>query len=194
MKQEIDLIDGLKKGKSEAYQFIFDHYYSILCQIAYEFVRDHYLAQTMVSDVIFTIWEKRESIHFEKSIQGYLIKAVKNNCLNYLNANAQKRECIYDFTLRDTLFEAIADSNVDPLDSLTTKELEEKIQHLLSVLPIETQKVFTLSRLYDMPHDEIAKKLNISVNTVKYHIKKALSYFRKNLSDYMYFLVMLLYR
>lgn len=194
MKQEKELIDGLKKGKSEAYQFLFNHYYSILCQIAYEFVRDHYLAQTMVSDVIFTLWEKRESIYFQKSIQGYLIQAVKNNCLNYLNANTQRRECVYDFTLRDSLFEAIADSSTNPLDNLTSKELEEKIQYLLSALPNETRSVFTLSRLHDMPHEQIAQELNISVNTVKYHIKKALSYFRKNLKDYMYFLIMLLYR
>lgn len=194
MKQEANLLDGLKEGRSEAYQFIYSHYYSILCQIAYEFVQDHFLAQTMVSDVIFTIWEKRESIQIKKSIQGYLIQAVKNNCLNYLSANTQRREYMCDFTLRDTLFDAIADSSISPLDLLTSNELEEKIQQLLSALPKETQRVFTLSRLYDMPHDQIAKELNISVNTVKYHIKKALSYFRENLRDYIFFLIMLLYR
>ena len=33
--------------------------------------------------------------------------------------------------------------------------------------------------------DEIAKELNISVNTVKYHIKKALSLLREELKDYI---------
>lgn len=32
---------------------------------------------------------------------------------------------------------------------------------------------------------EIANELNISVNTVKYHIKKALSLFREELKDYL---------
>ncbi|WP_317190303.1 sigma factor-like helix-turn-helix DNA-binding protein [Bacteroides salyersiae] len=42
-----------------------------------------------------------------------------------------------------------------------------------------------LSRYGNKSYAEIANELNISVNTVKYHIKKALSLFREELKDYL---------
>ena len=52
-------------------------------------------------------------------------------------------------------------------------------------MPEECRKVFLLSRYGDKSYAEIADELNISVNTVKYHIKKALSLLREELKDYI---------
>lgn len=146
---EFDLIQGVKQGDNNAYRYLFERYYPILCQIAYEFVEEDFVAQSIVSDVFFKLWEKRENIHIDRSIQHYLVKAVKNACLDYLNTNAYKREHSCSRELRDLLFETIADENITPLECLSSKELDNCIETLLSSLSEETRNVFILNRFYD---------------------------------------------
>lgn len=68
---------------------------------------------------------------------------------------------------------------------LLEKELEQEIEKSIQNLPKECRTVFQMSRFEDMKYQEIADKLNISVNTVKYHIKNALAILNKDLSRYL---------
>lgn len=46
-----------------------------------------------------------------------------------------------------------------------------------------------MSRFEGLSNQEIAERLNISINTVKYHIKKALSVLKEGLGDYLFAIV-----
>ena len=80
-------------------------------------------------------------------------------------------------------FAAISDQY--PLATLLEKELEQEIANSIDKLPKECKQVFEMSRFEDLKYQEIADKLNISVNTVKYHIKNALSKLSHDLSKYL---------
>ena len=68
---------------------------------------------------------------------------------------------------------------------LLERELEDKISEAVAAIPLESRRVFMLSRYHDMSYQEIAQDLGISVNTVKYHIKQALVILREKLGRYM---------
>lgn len=191
---ECNLIQGIKQGDNNAYKFLFERYYPILCQIAYEFVNDDFISRSIVSDVFFKLWERRNVVLIEKSIQRYLIKSVKNACLDYLDTNAYKKEHSCSRELRDLLFETIADENITPLEHLNSKELEMRINTLLSSLSEETRNVFILNRFHDLSYSSISYKLGISINTVKYHMKKALAFFQANLQDYLKILLIIMFK
>ena len=91
MNTEYEIIEGLKAGYEEAYKYIYDRQYKILCIIAKEYVDDTFTAEMIVSDVIFALWKNRKEIDINLSLRSYLIKAVRNRCLNYL-AQLNKRE------------------------------------------------------------------------------------------------------
>lgn len=191
---ECNLIQGIKQGDNNAYKFLFERYYPILCQIAYEFVNDDFISRSIVSDVFFKLWERRDAVLIEKSIQRYLIKSVKNACLDYLDTNAYKKEHSCSRELRDLLFETIADENITPLEHLNSKELEMRINALLSSLSEETRNVFILNRFHNLSYSLISDKLGISINTVKYHMKKALAFFQANLQDYLKILLIIMFK
>jgi RNA polymerase sigma-70 factor (ECF subfamily) len=67
------------------------------------------------------------------------------------------------------------------IDEIYFNELNEKVQTLLNELTPRQKEVFLLSREEGMSHDEIAKKLNITVNTVKKHISNSLSFLKSKL-------------
>lgn len=72
-------------------------------------------------------------------------------------------------------------SDEQPLGVLLEKELEEKIAMAVNAIAPDVQQVFRKGRLEHKKNDEIALELGISVNTVKYHLKKALATLGKHL-------------
>lgn len=57
MNSETEIIKGLKAGHEDAYKYIYERQYQILCIIAKEYVDDTFTAEMIVSDVIFALWK-----------------------------------------------------------------------------------------------------------------------------------------
>ena len=56
------LVQQLKNGVDAAYKYLYDQHYQILCHVAAQYVKDDFLAETIVGDVIFHLWEVRDEI------------------------------------------------------------------------------------------------------------------------------------
>jgi len=184
--EEQRIIYLLKQGDNIAYKYIYDNLYSLLCSIAYEYIKDTFIAITIVDDLIFHIWEKRDSITITISLQNYLVRSVRNRCINYLNLEREKKEVSFsntNFLDKKKLYDS---ENVDyPLATLLENELENKIYESIENLPQDCKKVFKMSRFEEKSYDQIANELSLSVNTVKYHMKNALSRLSRDLSKYL---------
>ena len=55
-------------------------------------LKDKIQAESIVSDVIFHLWEIRENLELVPPLRNYLIIAVRNKCLNYLALKQQEVE------------------------------------------------------------------------------------------------------
>lgn len=183
---ELFIIEGLKQGKEEAYRYLYEHHYVALCHVAKGYVGDEALAEHLVSDVIFHLWEVRETLDIRISLRSYLVRAVRNRCLDYLDSRKQKHEITFsELEDGDSLGERYILADDYPLGILLEKEFEHKIRQAIGRLPEECRRVFLKSRFEEKKYEEIACELGISVNTVKYHIKNALSLLYKELGKYL---------
>lgn len=187
------IVDQLKRGNEEAYKYIYIHHYVQLCDIANRYIRDKFLAETLVGDVIFHLWEVRESLDITISIRSYLIRAVRNRCMDYLNSEYERREVAFSVLSRNDMpEERFLQSDNYPLGRLLERELETEIRKAIDRLPAECRRVFEKSRFEGKKYEDISAELGISVNTVKYHIKNALFMLQNELSKYLIFLLFLL--
>lgn len=190
-KQEQIIVDLLKQGNEKAYKYLYDEHYVLLCKMANEFVRDVFMAENIVGDTLFHVWEIRETLEINISIRSYLVRAVRNRCINYLNIKREQWE--EGFTTieenSDSLMHPNLFSDAYPLASLLEKELEEEIRQAINRLPDECRAVFIKSRFEEKTYECIARELGISVNTVKYHMKMALSRLNADLSKYLLLLL-----
>jgi len=186
---ELLIVEQLKEGRERAYKFLYDHHYQILCHVAAQYVHDDFLAETIVGDVIFHLWEIRESLEINTSIRSYLMASVKNRCLDYLKSQYSQKELqgLQDFPVLNYI-----KGDDYPLGRLLEQELEGEIMKAIGRLPEESRRVFQLSRFEEKKYEEIATELNISVNTVKYHIKRALSLLHEDLGKYLTAAILLL--
>ena len=86
------MVELLKEGDERAYRYLYDRHYPILCHVAAQYVGDDFLAETIVSDVIFHLWEIRERLSIESSLRSFLVQSVRNRCLDYLRSQQVERE------------------------------------------------------------------------------------------------------
>jgi RNA polymerase sigma-70 factor (ECF subfamily) len=192
-EEERQIIEQLKLGHEKAYHYLFENHYSILCKVAFSILKDTFLAEDIVGNVIVNLWEKREDITITISLRAYLARSVRNRCINYLKQEYVQKELRFSTSKKINAFDYdfwIDDSY--PLTTLLDEELENEIAQSINRLPKECKEVFRLSRFENMKNQDIADVLNISINTVKYHLKNALAKLSKDLGKYLRTLIVLL--
>jgi RNA polymerase sigma-70 factor (ECF subfamily) len=186
MSAENNIIDGLKAGQEAAYQHLYTHHYKALCVFANAYTDSMVASEMIVSDVIFAIWESRAALNIHTSLRNYLMRAVRNRCLNYI-AQSERQSAMRQHVEEeiDAACVHYEDSLDNPLTRLIEKELDGEINRAIEALPAKTRDIFCLSRFDNMKYEEIARRMDVSVDVVKYHIKSALAQLKTVLKDYI---------
>ena len=187
------IIEQLKQGNEDAFKYIYKQHYVLLCRFANQMLADAALAEEIVDDAIFYLWEHRSDIEIEYSIRAYLMRAVRNRCLNELNSLRRREELLVSsFFLPENMefLDRVFVEDEHPLGYLLEQELESELIRNIEELPLECRTVFKKNRFEQKKYEEIAIELNISVNTVKYHMKKALSCLQQRMEKYLKLIVL----
>jgi RNA polymerase sigma-70 factor (ECF subfamily) len=183
---ENELIHRLRLGEEAAYEFIFRNHFTGLCLFAEHFLKDTKAAEEIVEDFFCHLWDNCANISINSSLRGYLYRSIHNRCLKYIRHQKVEQQYIsnhqYYFADKEILETASDDY---PIVNLITKELENKISVIIESLPSQCKSVFCMNRFDNLTYQEIANKLNVSVNTVKTQMARALQKLRKELKDYL---------
>jgi RNA polymerase sigma-70 factor (ECF subfamily) len=170
------LPDG--KGSMEAFELLFQQYYTPLVAYANRYVTSVDTAREIVQDFFVKLYEKRNSLSIDVSLKSYLYRAVYNCCINYINQrNIQEKH------LKNIDLERNEEENLE--NEINTVELQYKISEIIEDLPSKCRLIFKMNRLEGIKNEEIAKQLNLSKRTVETQISKALKILRKKLTDYL---------
>lgn len=183
------MIDRVREKSLDDFSDLYRNYFVLLCTIADHYLNDICLAEEVVSDVFLNYWEKYDEIIVTTSIKAYLIRSVQNRSLNYIE-HLQVEKRLKDKMLADHSVAVDPGGIGYPLGTLYEKELTLLIQNEMAALPEQCRKIFLLSRDEELTYDEIASKLQITVNTVKTQMKIALSRLREGLKDYLPFILL----
>jgi len=174
----------LKAGDEIAFDVVFKLYYGRLCAFASQYVpKANY--EEIVQDVMMWLWENRQTIANEMSLKSLLFAITKNKCLNSL-AHQQIRQRVHE-----KLYQKFITQFEDP-NFYIPNELMEKLDQAIKNLPENYRKTFEMNRFDDLTYKEIAEKLNISEKTIAYRISQALKILRKELKEYLPFLMWIL--
>lgn len=87
---EKQVANGIRNGDKKVFEFLYQRYYVYLCHIAEHITRDVSDAEEVVSDVFVKLWNHKEFFNISSSLKTYLVKAVQNTSINYLEKTIQK--------------------------------------------------------------------------------------------------------
>ncbi|WP_321281039.1 RNA polymerase sigma-70 factor [Marinifilum fragile] len=140
---------------------LFHIYYDRLLTASFVLVKSKDLAEEVVADVFYQVWQNREKLQDVKNLDNYLFVSIKNRSLNYIH----KEQRVGKDSIDEVVSNKISEDNTAE-DAIIAKELQDKIIHSIESLPPKCREVFLLIRFEGMKYKEVAEKLNVSVNTV----------------------------
>ena len=175
----------LKRGKDgdiALFEEIYTTYFPLLYNYAFTITKDRAEAEDAVGDVFLKLWENRHLLIIETSVKSYLFKSVYNLCINILQREEVRQK--YENYIKHLQYVNENDSDY-PLSTLIENELTEILREAIEKLPPQCRKIFEMSRTEQLSHEEIARELGISINTVHMQIKRAITKLRIELKDFL---------
>lgn len=153
----------------------FYEYYEMLCKIAYGYIPDKYECEDIVQETFISFWNIEKELMSEKDFCSYMAVAVRNKCISYLR---KRRLCTV--SIEESEY-AVISSNIAYEEYTDKDEISsnDKLHHVLSVLPPRCKEVFVMSKLHGLKYREIAVQLDISEKTVENQMVKAVKILRE---------------
>lgn len=175
---DAELIQFWVKGDEAAFDTLYKKYLVRLLNTAFQKTNSRELAQELVQETFMELYLHRHRLEIHTSVQGYLFTILKNKIFNYYRHELVQKK------YRQFVESRGEQHTLDSGKALESKELHDRIAALILQLPTQCRTVFLLSREGLLSNKEIADQLNISVNTVEQHIRKARHLLRKALGNY----------
>lgn len=153
-------------------------YWEPVFNVCYNNLRDVEVAKGMVQDIFKSLWERRDELEITTSVERYLLRSAKFKVFEYIRNSKSRLE----HAEAALLYTSTAANSTE--NDVLYNSLKEKVGDLVDTLPSQCRNVFKLSREQGLSNKEIASLLLISERAVEYHITRALSTLKTNLSEY----------
>ena len=167
---------GIVNGDEHALEKLYKQVFPSLVHYAGSITGQANLAEEIVQDVLIKLWQNRSIIVVQGSFRSYLFQAVHNHALNALRQQRTLKQSVNQPGTEE-LWKFIADHyDLDDhlMDKVYAEETGELIERAVEELPDQCRRVFRMSRFETLKNEEIARILDLSENTVKTHIYRAL--------------------
>lgn len=185
-EDESRIIDLINEGNEEAFRVLVGHFTKRLYYYAWQFLGDQHIAEDIVQDLFTEIWIKRKSWHPNETLQGYLLKSIKNRCLRYIQKQRPVTSSSVGNPAREQFEEAIASAvDVHSVARIENSIMEQDIIEALQGLPERCGLIFRMHRFEGVSQKQIAKELDISVKTVGNQIQRAVGILYKKLKHHI---------
>ncbi len=162
--EERDLLLRTAQGDERAFRALFDQYKRLLLSFVYRITQDHASAEEIVQDIFVKIWMTREGLTAIQSFKNYLFIVSRNQSLNLV----EKEKRLF---LKQQAYQKEMLSK--PPEHPESERPYHLIDEAIERLPAQQQRTWLLSRHEGLTYEEIAQKMNLSRETVKYYIRLA---------------------
>lgn len=169
-------LEQLARGEESAFRLLFDRYHPFIYSFALRMTTSDPIAKDVVQDVMIKIWINRQTLHTIDNLPAYINRMTRNQVLNGMKRKAHEESLIRE------LHPGREDHNPTE-EAALGKELEQLLHKAIGQLPAQQQKVYRMSRIEGLKHEDIANELNISRETVKKHMMAALRSVKQYLEE-----------
>ncbi len=187
-----NIIQEVKAGSEEAFDYIFNRYYAQLCYYAFGFNKDPEESKNIVHDTFVTFWSLRQNFESLRSIRAFLYISIRNASITYLRKkNIQPRIIEFDTLKIEPLSD---DQNWEEIKIKT--EVIKTLYNEIDNLPSQCKKIIRLRLFENLTIAQIAHELNLSNQTVKNQLSRAKQLLRlrvmeKQLLSFLFLLIFL---
>lgn len=177
-QNDIAIIEAWQAGDSDAFEVLYQKYWLKLYVFARRTTPNAEDAQDLIQDVFAQLWMQKEQIDAAVFSESYLFAIVRNKLLDKIRKQYVREEYV------QKILQSSSESDFSTQQTILTNDLNNHIHRAVDVLPEKCREVFQLSRFEQLSVDQIAQKLQISPQTVKNQLSKALQVVRFRLREF----------
>lgn len=174
MNETEEILAQAATGDVNAFAQLVRRHQSVVWSLAYRFLRDTALSEEVAQDVFLELFRNIAAIKSDAHLLFWLRRVTGHRCID----KARRERTHLQVSLDDVpeLFELRMPTNAsDPL-------LSDKLRDAVSGLPATPRMIVILRYQEDLEPSEIAAALEMPVNTVKSHLRRAIIVLREKLS------------
>jgi len=172
------LIRRVIEGDDSAFKELFILMQPGIYKFLYRYLSDSDAAEDLTQDTFVNFWTHRHKLDILQSPKSYLFKIARNLALNHID--------------RNHAYTKISIKNIEYLSALINPEEEydkhffmDDFQSAVNQLPERCRATFILCKYEGFQYSEIADILEVSIQTVKNQMNKALSVLKMLLSSHL---------
>lgn len=161
------------RDKNTFYE-LYKKYFAPLCVYVrtFDIIRED--AEDIVQDAFLKLYDTKNIYPNEGAIRVFLYTVVQNRSLNYLRGEKRRGK-------REKFVYSAMEPEPAAILSIVENEVYREMAALIDMLPFQCKKIF-LKVLEGKTSEEIAKEMNLSVETVKTQRKKAKKFLKDKFS------------
>ena len=148
MTDEIEIIEKIRAGDTEAFALLVERYQQPVISMIRNMLNDPHGCEDIAQDVFFAAFRKLRSFDPARSrFSTWLFTITRNKTLNLI----RKKKPVSSDRLP-----AQTDCS-DPSDALTQKEFFAMLDNVLQQLPPRQKRAFVLAEFENLPYEDIAQ-------------------------------------
>ena len=144
---------------------LFRQHYAAMYRLARTILYDVDESKDVVSDIFVRLLSSGITVQTDK-MEGYLMMAVRNRCLDVLS-HKSVREQVEKLFSQELKHDRIVASNGDD-------RLDRLMQYVDRELPPLSKQIFRLRFLREMSYEEVAQEVGVSKVTVYNHLSQSM--------------------
>ena len=174
------LLTQYKQGDPRAFRELVDRYTAPIYNLAYRFLRDPMEAENVTQETFLRVVTVVERIRLDVPFKPYIFRIAVNLCHDLAR---KKRPALFTDldTREDDPVGSLADDAPELWEHLEDEELAARVNAAMDGLPAPCQTALTLRYTEDFSYEEIAQALNLPLNTVRTHLRRAKQQLRAKL-------------
>jgi RNA polymerase sigma-70 factor (ECF subfamily) len=183
--QDVSWMRSVAGGDMDAFQSLIEVHQARVIGTVAKMLGDDVDSEDIAQQVFIRVWKSAARYQPTAKFTTWLFKITRNLVFNELRR--RKRHPVTPLQLEEEehFFQPADCGSMSPDVSLLDSELNDTIQMAIDALP-ETQRMAIVLRRYEeMPYEEIAEVLGLSVPAVKSVLFRARAELRENLRKYL---------
>ena len=165
------VFSSASNGNRDAFASLVRQHQSMVYSLAWHFLHDEGLAEELAQEVFLELHRSLPTLESAEHVTNWLRRVTSHRCIDQSRRDRNRPRVALD----DIAEPAAAPQRDDDLF------LSEKLRKLTASLPEKARTVLLLRYQEDMEPTEIARTLDIPLNTVKSHLQRSLAMLRGKL-------------
>lgn len=174
--EDAQLVLLLRQGSAKAFEAIYNRYAARLFHHIQRNITSRADAEEILHDVFETLWKNHKTLII-RSLAPYLFTMARHKVIRHFEHSKVKKKYEQHFIRFEAAFDFLYDPENDP--SIEPATFKKIIDTGLAALPERCQVAFKMRLLENLSNAQIAKRMNITKNTVQNYMTRALTTLRE---------------